>query len=181
MDNAVILASEGSNPLLPNWWEVLVTLVGFLILLFIVAKVAVPMFEKTFAERTAAIEGGIEKAEAAQAEANAARDANKQQLNDARTEANRIREEARSEGAEILAESKAKASSEAARLAEQAQTSIAAERVAAQASLRTEVGTLATDLASKIVGEALEDDDRSARVVDRFLADLEAQQAGAAK
>jgi F-type H+-transporting ATPase subunit b len=53
--------------------------------------------------------------------------------------------------------------------------------VAAQASLRTEVGTLATDLASKIVGEALEDDDRSARVVDRFLADLEAQQAGAAK
>ena len=42
-------------------------------------------------------------------------------------------------------------------------------------SLRTEVGTLATSLAGKIVGEALNDDARSNRVVDRFLADLEAQ------
>lgn len=182
MDNAVIkAAAEGANPLMPNWWEVLVTLVGFLILLFIVAKFVVPMFEKTFEERTAAIEGGIEKAEAAQAEANAALEEYKQQLTDARTEANRIREEARSEGAEILAELKAKAASESARITEQAQVQIDAERSAAQASLRTEVGSLATQLAGKIVGEALDDDARSARVVDRFLTDLESQRAGASK
>ncbi|RKW71856.1 F0F1 ATP synthase subunit B [Galactobacter caseinivorans] len=182
MDNAVIkAAAEGANPLMPNWWEVLVTLAGFLILLFIVAKFVVPMFEKTFEERTAAIEGGIEKAEAAQAEANAALEEYKQQLTDARTEANRIREEARSEGAEILAELKAKAASESARITEQAQVQIDAERSAAQASLRTEVGSLATQLAGKIVGEALDDDARSARVVDRFLTDLESQRAGASK
>lgn len=182
MDNAVIkAAAEGANPLMPNWWEVLVTLAGFLILLFIVAKYVVPMFEKTFEERTAAIEGGIEKAEAAQAEANAALEEYKQQLTDARTEANRIREEARSEGAEILAELKAKAASESARITEQAQVQIDAERSAAQASLRTEVGSLATQLAGKIVGEALDDDARSARVVDRFLTDLESQRAGVAK
>lgn len=182
MDNAVIkAAAEGANPLMPNWWEVLVTLAGFLILLFIVAKYVVPMFEKTFEERTAAIEGGIEKAEAAQAEANAALEEYKQQLTDARTEANRIREEARSEGAEILAELKAKAASESARITEQAQVQIDAERSAAQASLRTEVGSLATQLAGKIVGEALDDDARSARVVDRFLTDLESQRAGASK
>ena len=182
MDNAMILASaEGANPLMPNWWEVLVTLVGFLILLFIVSKFVVPLFEKTFEERTAAIEGGIEKAEAAQAEANAALEEYRQQLSDARTEANRIREEARSEGADILAEMKAKAASESARISEQAHVAIEAERTAAQASLRTEVGSLATSLAGKIVGEALNDDARSARVVDRFLADLETQQAGASK
>lgn len=181
MDNAVILAEGASNPLLPNWWELLVSLVAFLILLFIVAKVAVPMFERTYEERAAAIEGGIEKAEAAQAEANAALEEYRQQLTDARTEANRIREEARAEGAQILAELKAKAASESARITEQAHTAIAAERAAAQASLRSYVGSLATALAGKIVGEALEDDARSARVVDRFLADLEAQQAGAAK
>jgi len=181
MDNAVILAEGASNPLLPNWWELLVSLVAFLILLFIVAKVAVPMFERTYEERTAAIEGGIEKAEAAQAEANAALEEYRQQLTDARTEANRIREEARAEGAQILAELKAKAASESARITEQAHTAIAAERATAQASLRSDVGSLATALAGKIVGEALEDDARSARVVDRFLADLEAQQAGAAK
>lgn len=177
----MMAAAEGANPLMPNWWEVLVTLAGFLILLFIVAKYVVPMFEKTFEERTAAIEGGIEKAEAAQAEANAALEEYKQQLTDARTEANRIREEARSEGAEILAELKAKAASESARITEQAQVQIDSERSAAQASLRTEVGSLATALASKIVGEALDDDARSARVVDRFLTDLESQRAGVAK
>ncbi|TJY65367.1 F0F1 ATP synthase subunit B [Arthrobacter sp. CAU 1506] len=182
MNQAMILAAaEGANPLIPNPWEILVTLIGFAILMYIVAKFVVPAFEKTFEERTEAIEGGIAKAEAAQAEASAALDEYKQQLTDARAEANRIREDARAEGAQILAELKEKAQAEAARISEQAQVQIDAERQAAVTSLRSEVGSLATELAGKIVGEALNDDARSARVVDRFLADLESQSAGAAK
>ncbi|GER24183.1 ATP synthase subunit b [Zafaria cholistanensis] len=182
MNNAVILAAEGANPLIPNVWEIVVTVIGFAILLFIVSKFVVPAFEKTYEERSAAIEGGIAKAEAAQAEANAALESYKQQLTDARTEANRIREEARAEGAQILADLKEKAAAESARITEQAHVQIEAERQAAVASLRNEVGTLATALAGKIVGESLADDARSARVVDRFLSDLESQQsAGASK
>ncbi|WP_285725310.1 F0F1 ATP synthase subunit B [Psychromicrobium xiongbiense] len=186
MKNALILAAsetsggEQPNPIVPNWWDTGLVLLGFAILLFIVFKFVVPMFEKTFAERTEAIEGGIAKAEKAQAEANAALDEYKQQLTDARTEANRIREEARAEGAQILADLKEKAAAESARIVEQAHTAIAAERQAAVASLRSEVGTLATTLAGRIVGESLEDDARSNRVVDRFLADLEASE-GASK
>jgi F-type H+-transporting ATPase subunit b len=180
MNNAVILAAEGANPLIPNVWEIVVTVVGFAILLFIVSKFVVPAFEKTYEERSAAIEGGIAKAEAAQAEANAALESYKQQLTDARTEANRIREEARAEGAQILADLKEKAAAESARITEQAHVQIEAERQAAVASLRNEVGTLATALAGKIVGESLADDARSARVVDRFLADLESQQSAGA-
>ncbi|PYI39697.1 F0F1 ATP synthase subunit B [Arthrobacter psychrolactophilus] len=172
---AVILASEGANPLLPNWWEVLVTAVAFAVLLFVVKKFIAPTFEKTYTDRVEAIEGGIEKAEEAQAEANALLEQYKAQLMDARTEANSIRETARSEGAQILADLKAKAAEESARITAQAQVQIEAERVAAVNSLRSEVGTLATSLASKIVGEALNDDARSNRVVERFLADLENQ------
>ncbi|WP_066295470.1 F0F1 ATP synthase subunit B [Arthrobacter luteolus] len=180
MNEGLILAAEGANPLIPNIWEILVTLLGFAVLMFIVVKFVVPMFEKTFAERTEAIEGGLAKAEAAQAEASAALDEYKQQLIDARTEANRIREEARSEGAQILADLKAKAAAESARILEQSQVTIEAERQAAVVSLRSEVGALATELASKIVGESLADDARSARVVDRFLDELEtSQNAGA--
>ncbi|MBF4993566.1 F0F1 ATP synthase subunit B [Arthrobacter gandavensis] len=181
MNEAVILAAaEGANPLIPNIWEILVTLLGFAVLMFIVVKYVVPMFEKTYAERTEAIEGGLAKAEAAQAEASAALDEYKQQLIDARTEANRIREEARAEGAQILADLKAKAAAESARIMEQSQVTIEAERQAAVVSLRAEVGTLATELASKIVGESLADDARSARVIDRFLDELEtSQNAGA--
>lgn len=174
-------ATEGANPLMPNWWEILVVAVGFAILLWIVVKFVVPAFEKTFAERAEAIEGGIAKAEKAQAEASAALEEYKQQLTDARTEANRIREEARAEGAQILAELKEKAAAEAARITEQAHVQIEAERQQAVASLRTEVGTLATTLAGRIVGESLDDDARSARVVDRFLTELESQNAGAVK
>jgi F-type H+-transporting ATPase subunit b len=180
MNNAVILAAEGANPLIPNVWEIVVTVIGFAILLFIVSKFVVPAFEKTYEERSAAIEGGIAKAEAAQAEANAALESYKQQLTDARTEANRIREEARAEGAQILADLKVKAAAESARITEQAHVQIEAERQAAVASLRNEVGTLATALAGKIVGESLADDARSARVVDRFLSDLESQQSAGA-
>ena len=183
MNQAIISAATegGTNPLVPNPWEMLVVFAGFALLMFIVVKYVVPMFEKTFAERAEAIEGGIAKAEKAQAEASAALEEYKQQLTDARAEANRIREEARAEGAQILADLKEKAAVESARITAQAHAAIQSERQAAVVSLRTEVGTLATTLAGRIVGESLEDDARSARVVDRFLADLENQNAGAAK
>lgn len=182
MNEAMILAAEGgTNPIIPNWWEILVVAIAFAILMYIVVKKVVPAFEKIYAERAEAIEGGIAKAEEAQAEATAALEAYKQQLTEARTEANRIREEARSEGAQILADLKEKAASESARITEQAHAQIEAERATAIASLRSEVGTLATELAGRIVGESLNDDERSARVVDRFLADLESENAGAAK
>ena len=175
-------ATEGAtSPLMPNVWEMGVVLVGFAVLMYIVVKFIVPMFEKTFAERAEAIEGGIAKAEKAQAEASAALEEYKQQLTDARAEANRIREEARAEGAQILADLKEKAAAESARITAQAHVQIESERQAAVVSLRSEVGTLATTLAGRIVGEALTDDERSARVVDRFLADLENQNAGAAQ
>ncbi|SDK83319.1 F0F1 ATP synthase subunit B [Arthrobacter sp. ok362] len=183
MNQAIISAATegGTNPLVPNPWEMLVVFAGFAVLMYIVVKYVVPMFEKTYAERAEAIEGGIAKAEKAQAEASAALEEYKQQLTDARAEGNRIREEARAEGAQILAELKEKAASESARISAQAHAQIESERQAAVVSLRTEVGTLATTLASRIVGEALSDDARSARVVDRFLADLENQNAGVAK
>ncbi len=118
------------------------------------------------------------------AEAAAARDEYNQQLESARLEAQKIREEARLEGEKILADFKDRANAESARISENAHRTIEAERAAAVVSLRAEVGTLATQLASKIVGEALDDDARAGRVVDRFLADLETEQqrnAGAAR
>ena len=70
------------------------------------------------------------------------------------------------------------AQAEAQRIVEHAHTQIEADRKAAVASLRNEVGTLATTLAGRIVGEALEDEARQSRVVDRFLADLDASRDG---
>ncbi|MBM9461281.1 F0F1 ATP synthase subunit B [Nocardioides sp. zg-536] len=181
MKSLVILAAaegEEHNPLVPLWEEVVIALVVFAILFFAIKKFVVPNFEKTFAERTQAIEGGIEAAASKQAEADAKLAELEQQLADARHEAARIREEAREQGAAIVAEMREQAQAESARIVEHAHTQIEAERQQAVISLRAEVGALATGLAGRIVGESLEDEARQSRVVERFLAEIETADAG---
>ncbi|AKT52932.1 ATP synthase subunit B [Arsenicicoccus sp. oral taxon 190] len=161
-------------PLIPHIPELIFTLVVFVILWVVVAKKVVPALEKAYAERTAAIEGGMDKAEAAQREAEAALAEYKAQLAEARDEAARIREEAKEQGAAIVAEMRGQAQAEANRITESAHKQIEAERQQAVVSLRSEVGRISTDLASRIVGESLHEETRQKGIVDRFLAELEA-------
>jgi F-type H+-transporting ATPase subunit b len=176
----VVLASvkaEGwpeALPLLPHPAELIVGLIAFAILYWIYATKVVPKMEAMYEERAAAIEGGMAQAEEAQAEAKAALEKYNAQLAGARTEANEIRESAREQGASIVAEMRGQAQAEAARITESAQRQVEAERQQAVVQLRQEVGTLSTDLASKIVGESLQDEVRQKGIVDRFRADLEA-------
>lgn len=60
-------------------------------------KYVLPLFQKVLDERSEQIEGGIKKAEEAQAEAAAALEQYRAQLAEARTEAAQIREEARTQ------------------------------------------------------------------------------------
>src|ERR687889_353753 len=174
--NPIILAAEGEeNPLVPHLVEIVLALVVFALLYFAIKKWVVPNFEKTFADRTTAIEGGLRAAETKQAEADARLAELEKQLGDARHEAARIREEAREQGAQIVAEMRETAQAESARIVEHGKAQIEAERQQAVTSLRAEVGTLATGLAGRIVGESLDDEARQSRVVERFLAELESQ------
>ena len=172
---ALLIPLQGENPLLPNVAEIIAAIVFALLLTFIIARFVVPRFEATYAERTAAIQGGLEKAEQAQQAAEAALQQYNDQLAQARTEAARIREEAKSEGTQILADLREQANAEVARIRSQGQAQLEAERASVMAQMRGEIGTLATTLASRIVGESLEDDDRAQRTVDRFLAELEGE------
>jgi F-type H+-transporting ATPase subunit b len=175
--NPITLAAEGElNPLIPHPIEIVLSLVVFGLLYFAVKKWVVPNFEKTFAERTTAIEGGLQAAETKQAEADARLAELNQQLSEARHEAVRIREDAREQGATIIAEMREQAQAESARIVQHAHTQIEAERQQTVTALRAEVGALATSLAGRIVGESLDDDARQSRVVERFLADLESQE-----
>jgi len=171
---ALATAGEADKlPVLPHWGELIFGLIAIAILYVIVQKKVVPNLEKAYADRTAAIEGGMHKAEEAQQQAQAALEQYKAQLAEARAEAARIREEAREQGAAIVAEMRTQAQTESARITEAAHKQIEAERQQAYVSLRSEVGRLSTDLASRIVGESLHDEARQKGIVDRFLAELE--------
>jgi F-type H+-transporting ATPase subunit b len=170
-----LLVPLQENPLVPHLSEVIAAIVFALLLTYLIGKFVVPRFEATYAERTAAIQGGLEKAEKAQEAADAALRQYNEQLAEARTEAARIREEAKTEGTQILAELREQAQAEVARIRTQGEAQLEAERSTVMTQMRAEIGTLATTLASRMVGESLEDDERARRTVDRFLAELEGE------
>jgi len=177
MLNALVAyaAEEGTthNPLIPAWYDIIWSAVCFVVILFVFWKVALPKMKDLLDARSAAIEGNIAKADEAQRRAEAALEEYTAQLAEARKEAGEIRDAAREDGKKIVAEAKETASAEAARLTTTAHAQIEAERQTALVSLRSEVGTLALDLAGGVIGETLSDDKKAQAVVDRFLAELE--------
>jgi F-type H+-transporting ATPase subunit b len=174
------LAAATSNPLLPDLSELIIGALAFAIVFAILAKVLMPRIQETLRQRTHEIEGGLERAREAQREASQTLEAYRAQLAEARHEAARLREEAREQGAQIIAEMREQANAEARRLVDAAHAQIEADRAQALQSLKTEVGTLAVELASRVVGESLTEEARQGRIVDRFLAELESQPQAAA-
>jgi F-type H+-transporting ATPase subunit b len=174
-----ILAAEAHNPLIPPVSEIIVGLITFGILLFVLIKFVFPQLEKTFVARREAIEGGIERAEAMQAEAKAALEHYRAQLAEAQAEAAKIRDDARAEGQQIIEELRAQAQAESARIVARGEEQLTASRQQVLNELRGQIGTLAVDLAGRVVGESLADDARRSGTVDRFLDQLDGMSAPA--
>ena len=185
MLNALVtLAAEGEgeppSPLIPAIYDIVWSAVCFVVILLVFWRVILPRMTALLDARSAAIEGNIAKADEAQKQAEAALQEYTAQLAEARREAGEIRDAAREDGKRIVAEAKDAATAEAARQTATAQAQIEAERQSALVSLRSEVGTLALDLAGGVIGETLSDDAKAKSVVDRFLAELEASEKAAA-
>ncbi len=176
-------AAEEQNPLVPPGPELLVGTIAFAIVFFFFWKKLLPNINKVLDERRAAIEGGIEEADAMKVEAQSVLEQYKAQLAEARHEAARLRQEAQEQGAALIADMRAEGQRQREEIVVAGHTQIAADRKAAALALRQDVGKLATDLAGKLVGESLEDHARQSRTIDRFLDGLEetATQAEAAR
>lgn len=153
--------------------ELIVGSIAFFIVFGVLGWLLLPKIKKVLEEREEAIEGGLKRADEALAEAAQMRDDYKEQIAKAREEASAIRNQAQAEKAAIIEEARAAAQEEAAKVTASAQAQIEAEKSKAVSELHKSVGTMATDLASRIVGESLTDDQKANAVVDRFISDLE--------
>ena len=169
-------ANPNPNPLIPDLSELIIGALAFAVVFVILWRVLMPRIQQTLTERTDAIEGGLKRAEEAQTEAQQTLEQYQAQLADAKHEASRLRQDAQEEGARILAELRARGEAERQRLVAAAHDQIEADRAQAIQALRAEMGSLAVELASRVVGEALDEDARQRRVVDRFLEELETEQ-----
>ncbi|MCY0940088.1 F0F1 ATP synthase subunit B [Streptomyces antarcticus] len=183
MNLLVLAAEEPQNPLVPPIPELVIGLIAFVIVFGFLAKKLLPNINKVLDERREAIEGGIEKAEAAQTEAQSVLEQYKAQLAEARHEAARLRQDALEQGTALKEELRAEGQRQREEIIAAGHTQIEADRKAASHALRQDVGKLATDLAGKLVGESLEDHARQSRTIDRFLSELEEKAAsnGAAR
>lgn len=177
MGQTTILAAEGGSGfslLVPAIPDLIWGTVAFLIVAIGVYKFAWPSFSAMLDERGEKIEEGLKAAETARAEVAAERAELEAAVNDAHREAAEIRAKAQENAKEIVADAQVKARAESESIVGEAQRRIAAETDAAARSLRSDVGSLATQLAGRIVGEQVTDDAVAKRVIDRFLDDLEA-------
>ncbi|WP_037572781.1 F0F1 ATP synthase subunit B [Phaeacidiphilus oryzae] len=170
------LADEGpQNPLLPSMPELIIGLICFFIVFGLLGKKLLPNIQKTLEERRDAIEGGLERAAAAQEEANRTLEEYKAQLAEARHEAARITEHAREQGATIIAEMREEGQRQRDAIVEAGHAQIDADRRQVTTVLRQDVGRIAAELAGRVVGESLEDEARQSRIIDRFLDELDAK------
>ena len=172
-------AEEEHNPLIPPLGEIIIGLIAFAVVMVVFFRFVAPRFEQVFRARREAIEGGIERAEAMQAEAKAALEQYRAQLAEARTEAAQIRDSARAEGQQILEELRAQAQEESARIVARGEEQLAANRQSVVNELRGQLGALAVELAGRVVGESLADEARRRGTVDRFLDQLDSMSASA--
>jgi F-type H+-transporting ATPase subunit b len=172
-------ASENENPLVPAGGEIIIGFIAFAVLVFILLKTAFPRIEQGYRDRRAAIEGGLESAAAAQQEAQQALEQYRAQLAGARHEAGQIREQANADAAAIRREMEEKVAIEREERLRTFAEQLAQQRAQAVSQLRLEVGTIAMELAERIVGHELSGDERQRELVDDFIAGLEAAPATA--
>jgi F-type H+-transporting ATPase subunit b len=164
---------EEQNVLLPAIYDIVWGGLSFLIVLVLFAKFVMPTMREITAARTEKIEGGLARAEQSQVEASELLAKYRAALADANKEASDIRAAASAERLAIIDDAKKAAATAAAAVNAQAQSALESDRTRVATELRRDLGLVATDLASRIVGEVLTDDARAQAVVERFISDLE--------
>ncbi|WP_338526591.1 F0F1 ATP synthase subunit B [Bifidobacterium animalis subsp. lactis] len=167
------IAANGVELFLPETYDIVWSLIILIIVALFFYKFFLPKFQSVFDERTAKIEGGLAKAEQAQKDAEEAKKKYQAQLSTARVEASKIRDDARAEASHIIADARSRAETEAAQITANAERSLESQQQKAMVNLKGEVGSLATSLASKILGSELQDSAVQTQMIDQMLADME--------
>lgn len=167
------IAANGVDLFLPETYDIVWSLIILIIVALFFYKFFLPKFQSVFDERTAKIEGGLAKAEQAQKDAEEAKKKYQAQLSTARVEASKIRDDARAEASHIIADARSRAETEAAQITANAERSLESQHQKAMVNLKGEVGSLATSLASKILGSELQDSAVQTQMIDQMLADME--------
>jgi F-type H+-transporting ATPase subunit b len=156
--------------ILPKGPEVLVSLFSFLVLFGVLSKFALPPITNMLEKRTETIKSGLERAEAAQIEAERLLEEYRQTMADARKEAGAILQQAKKAAEVARAEAVDKTQAEVDQMVVKAREQIEGERRAAVASLQASVADLTVAVAGKVIGSELSREDHL-KVIEKYIAE----------
>jgi F-type H+-transporting ATPase subunit b len=168
----VSLALAPGNFLIPNMTFV-VELMAFIIVLGVLWRYVIPPVQQAMNARQEMARKLVSDSEEAEQLLEKAQTAYKAAMADARHEAAQLRGQAEQQRRGIVEGAATEAAAEAAEIISRGQTQVEAERRQAVRQLKTELGNLAVELAEKILGEALADNQRQERLIERFLSNIE--------
>jgi F-type H+-transporting ATPase subunit b len=165
-------ALAAGNFLIPNMTFV-VELMAFIIVLGVLWRYVIPPVQQAMTARQEIARKLVSDSEKAKQLLEKAQTAYKTAMADARHEAAQLRSEAEQQRREIVEGASTEAEAGAAEIISRGQAQVEAERRQAIRQLKTELGNLAVELAEKILGEALADNQRQERLIERFLSHIE--------
>ena len=169
---ALAFASEGESAgisaILPDMMEFIPMLIGFIVIAVVLLKFGWPMFEGMLEKRETMIKDSLEKSEQARVESERLLEEYKRQLEDAKGQAAQIVADAKKTGEAVKADITEKAQAEAAMMIEKAHAAMEAEKKAAIAELQGSVADMSVAVASRLIGEDLNDDEHR-KIVERYV------------
>lgn len=143
----------------------------FIGLLFLLRKYAWGPVLSAVNERETSIKDALASAEAARTEMESLQSDNQRILKEARAEKEAMLKEARSTRAELINTAKEDAQAEADKILTQAQEAIQNEKRAVINELREQVGSIAMDIAEKVLQKELENKDKQVQLIDQLIQD----------
>ena len=146
--------------------------VAFLVVAFLLKKMAWGPILKSLDERSQGIENALNEAERARQEMSKLQAGNEQLLREARDERDRILAEAKALKDSIVSEARNKASEESTRIIESARMEIDNQKKAAITELKNQVATLSVDIAEKLTREKLSDSDKQKALNESLIAEI---------
>lgn len=149
------------------FWQSLI----FIGLLFMLRKFAWKPILDAVNDRENSIKDALASAEAARDEMKNLQSDNQRILKEAREEKESLLKEARTTRSELINNAKEEAQEEAQKILSQAQDAIQSEKRAAVKELKEQVGSIAMEIAEKVLQKELENKDRQLELVDQFLQD----------
>jgi F-type H+-transporting ATPase subunit b len=170
---AVALADSpsGADLLIPKPAEFIPALIAFLVIWFIMAKFAWPSIVGALDKRQQKIQDDLDSAEKSKVKAAQEASEYEQKIVEANRQAEEIISNAKKEAEEERAQILAKAQSEASDIISKAHGAVDSERRKAMIELSGSVVDLSVEIASKIIGNELSEDQQR-KLAEKYLAEV---------